>query len=142
MACSASLQIRSDLAELTRVAVWIDDWARRHSVPDQTAQTLDLCAAEAVSNVMTHGLAGAEQGEIDLRLGREGDDVVLEIEDGGIAFDPITQAPPPTPVTLESDKVGGWGIRIVKKLSDEVRYDRVNGRNRLTLVFHPRPAAA
>src|ERR1700756_43865 len=100
MACSASLQIRSDLAELTRVAIWIDAWARQHGVPDQTAQTVDLCAAEAVSNVMTHGLAGAEQGQIDLRLGRAGDAVVLEIEDGGIPFDPITQAPPPTPVTL------------------------------------------
>ena len=43
--------------------------------------------------------------------------------------------------TLDSDKVGGWGIRIVKRLSDEVRYDRINGRNRLTLVFHPRPPA-
>lgn len=140
MTASASLQIRSDLAELTRLAGWIESWTRQHEVPDLTAQTIDLCAAEAVTNVMTHGLADADGAAIDVRLGRDGEDVVLQIEDGGSAFDPTT-APPPPPVTLESDKVGGWGIGIVTKLSDKVRYDRVNGRNRLTLVFHPRSSA-
>ncbi len=141
MTSSASLQLRSDLTELTRLAVWIDSWARQHDVPDQTAQTVDLCAAEAVTNVMTHGLAGADGAAIDVRLVHDGDAVVLQIEDGGVEFDP-TRAPPPAPVTLESDQVGGWGIGIVSRLSDEMRYDRVNGRNRLTLVFHPRSAAA
>jgi len=139
MTASASLQLRSDLAELTRLAVWIGTWAEQHGVADETAQQLDLCAAEAVTNIMTHGAAAA--GEIAVRIGHDGDDVVLEIEDDGIAFDP-TQAPPPAPVTLASDAVGGWGIRIVMKLSDEVRYRRSDGRNRLTLVFHPRPPAA
>lgn len=139
MTGSASLQLRCDLGELTRLAVWIGAWAEQHGVADETAQQLDLCAAEAVTNIMTHGAAQA--GEISLRLARHGSDVVLEIEDDGIAFDP-TQAPPPAPVTLDSDRVGGWGIRIVMKLSDEVRYRRVDGRNRLTLVFHPRSSAA
>ena len=141
MTLSASLQLRSDLNELTRLAVWIEVWARQHDVPDQIAQTVDLCAAEAVTNVMEYGLADADGGEIDVRLGRDGDAVVLQIEDGGVAFDPTT-APPPAPVTLDSDKVGGWGIGIVARLSDEMRYDRVDGRNRLTLVFHPRSSAA
>ena len=141
MSGSASLQLRSDLAELTRLAVWIGAWAEQHGVPDETAQQLDLCAAEAVTNILTHGALQAGTGAIAVHLGHAGKDVVLEIEDDGVAFDP-TQAPPPAPVTLESDRVGGWGIRIVMKLSDEVRYRRVDGRNRLTLVFHPRSSAA
>ena len=136
----ASLLMRSDLAELTRLACWVEAWAQQHGVPEQTAQQLDLCSAEAVTNVITHGLAAADS-EIVVSIDRRGDDVVLEIEDDGVAFDP-TQAPPPPPVTLDSDRVGGWGINIVRKLSDEVRYRRVNDRNRLTLVFHARPSAA
>jgi anti-sigma regulatory factor (Ser/Thr protein kinase) len=76
-----------------------------------------------------------------LRIGRQDADIVLEIEDNGIAFDP-TQAPLPPPVTMDSDRVGGWGMRIVRSLSDEVRYQRIGGRNRLTLIFHPRPSVA
>ena len=141
MTCSASLLVRNDLAELSRLAAWIEAWAKQHGIPEQTAQQVDLCAAEAVTNVMTHGVGGSDAREIELRIGRQGDDVVLDIEDDGIAFDP-TEAPLPAPVTMDSDRVGGWGIRIVRRLSDEVRYHRINGRNRLTLVFRPRPSAA
>jgi anti-sigma regulatory factor (Ser/Thr protein kinase) len=140
MTGSATLNMRGDLAELDRLASWVHDWTLQHGIPERTAQQLDLCAAEAVTNVMTHGLDGGA-GAIDVRIAREGDDVVLEIEDDGVAFDP-TQAPPPPPVTLESDQVGGWGINIVRKLSDDVRYRRVGGRNCLTLVFHAWPPAA
>ena len=134
----ASLLLRSDLDELARLASWVDAWTRQNDVPEQAAQQLDLCAAEAVANVMMHGQGGSE---IEVRIGRRDGDVVLEIEDDGVAFDPTT-APPPPPVTLDADRVGGWGISIVRKLSDEVRYRRVSGRNRLTLVFHARPSAA
>ena len=135
---SASLQLRSDPAELSRLAVWLESWAGEHGIADDTAQQVDLCSAEAVSNVMNYN---RDAGVIEVRIGHEGDNVVFEIEDGGIAFDP-TQAELPAAVTMDSDRVGGWGIRIVRKLSNEVRYQRVNGRNRLTLVFYPRSSAA
>jgi len=141
MPWSAALQIRSDPAELSRLAQWLESWAQQHGVAEETAQQVDLCTAEAVTNVMTHGLADSTTHQIELRIGHEGDDVVFEIEDDGVAFDP-TQAALPEPVTMDSDRVGGWGMRIVRRLSDEVRYSRVNDRNRLTLVFHPRPSAA
>jgi anti-sigma regulatory factor (Ser/Thr protein kinase) len=141
MSWSASLLIRNDVAELSRMAAWIDAWASQHDVADQTAQRVDLCAAEAVTNVMTHGARSQHAGEVALRIGRHDADIVLEIEDNGIAFDP-TQAPLPPPVTMDSDRVGGWGMRIVRSLSDEVRYQRIGGRNRLTLIFHPRPSVA
>src|SRR5262249_25638568 len=137
---SASLLIRCDHDELPRVGTWLESWAREHSVSDETAQHLDLCAAEAVTNVMEYGLTGPT-AEIELRIGRQGNDVVFEIEDRGIEFDPTTADLPP-PVTMNNDRIGGWGIRIVRRLSDEVRYARINGRNRLTLVFRPRPSAA
>ena len=75
-----------------------------------------------------------EAHEIAVRLGHQGKDVVLEIEDDGIAFDPTEGEPPPL-ATLESTRIGGWGMRIVRRFSDEVRYRRIDGRNCLTLIF-------
>lgn len=136
MTGAASLLIRSDLAELSRLALWLESWAKDHGVPDETAQQVDLCAAEAVTNVMTHGQSDPQARGIELRIDRRGEDVVLEIEDDGIEFDP-TQAALPPPVTMDCDRVGGWGMRIVRSFCHDVRYQRSNGRNRLTLVFHP-----
>jgi anti-sigma regulatory factor (Ser/Thr protein kinase) len=141
MQAAASLLIPNDLNELTRVGEWVNAWAQRQTIPEHTAQQLDLCAAEAVTNVMTHGFADGNAHEIALRLELQGDAVVLEIEDDGVSFDPTT-ADPPQNATMESDEVGGWGIRIVRRLSDEVRYRRVGERNCLTLVFKSRPSVA
>jgi len=141
MTWSASLQIRSDLAELTRLAEWLAECGAQHGVPDEAVQQVDLCAAETVTNVITHGVADAAEHRIELRIGQNGDEVFFEVEDDGIEFDP-TQAPLSAPVTMDCDRVGGWGMRIVRKLSDEIRYRRVDGRNRLTLVFRLRPPVA
>ena len=140
MSWSASLQVRNDVAELSRLGAWVEAWAMQHGVADETAQRIDLCATEMVTNVMTHGDCAAPARAIDLRVAAEGDNLVLDIVDDGVAFDP-TLAPLSAPVTMDSDRVGGWGMRIVRNLSDEVRYRHAEGRNRLQLVFYPRAAA-
>jgi serine/threonine-protein kinase RsbW len=140
MAWSMSLLVRNDLNELTRLAAWVSTCAEQHVIPEKTAQHVDLCIAEAVTNIMTHGFADTGEHEIALRLAQQGKDVVLEIEDDGVAFDP-TEADPPPLATLDSTRIGGWGMRIVRRFSDEVRYRRIDGHNCLTLVFHqPSPA--
>jgi serine/threonine-protein kinase RsbW len=140
MASPASLLIRNDPAELTRVGIWVNDWAAEHAVPDEICQQVDLCAAEAVTNVLTHGFAETDSGQIALRIARDGDAVVFEIEDDGVAFDP-TRAELPALATMDSDRVGGWGMRIVRRFASELRYCRNEGRNCLTLVFRPRSSA-
>jgi anti-sigma regulatory factor (Ser/Thr protein kinase) len=135
MTWSVSLRVRNDLNELTRLAHWLNTCAEQHSIPEQTAQHVDLCIAEAVTNIMTHGFADEGTHEIALSLEQQGKDVVLQIEDDGVAFDPTAAEPPPL-ATLDSTRIGGWGMRIVRRFSDEVRYRRIDGRNCLTLVFH------
>jgi serine/threonine-protein kinase RsbW len=126
---------------LARVGLWLNEWAAEHAVPDEITQQVDLCAAEAVTNVLTHGLKARDDGRIALRIAREGDAVVFEIEDNGVAFDP-TSAELPEFATMDSDRVGGWGMRIVRRFASELRYRRDDGRNCLTLVFRPRSSAA
>lgn len=135
MAWSVSVVVRNDLDELARLAEWVNTCAEQHAIPEQTAQHLDLCIAEAVTNIMTHGFEDTGEHRIALRLAQQDKDVVLEIEDDGVAFDP-TKADPPPLATLDSTRIGGWGMRIVRRFSDEVRYRRIDGRNCLTLVFH------
>lgn len=132
---SDSIVVGNDLAELTRVARWVDAWSRRNEVPARTAERIDLCSAEIVTNVVTHAYPDRSAHEIVLRLERRGSHFSLQVEDDGMAFDPL-QVPEPTPVDrLEDATVGGLGLRIVRGLSDEQRYDRSGNRNSLTLTF-------
>ncbi|RZL88982.1 MAG: ATP-binding protein [Variovorax sp.] len=130
----ASLIVGNEIGELPRVSAWVQDWAERQRLPARVAQNLDLCSTEVVTNIMNYGCSdGAKR--ILLRLGWQGGDVALEVEDEGSMFDP-RQVPQPAPAASVQDaRVGGWGIPIVRHFSDGLHYRHEDGRNCLTLLF-------
>jgi serine/threonine-protein kinase RsbW len=129
------LIVRNDLSELARISSWVHVWARQLGVPAPTASRLDLCSTEIVTNIVAHGSADHAAHEIALRLDRRGNELALEIQDDGPAFDPrlVEELQPAT--SLEEARVGGWGIPLVRRFSDGLRYHRTEGRNCLTLIF-------
>jgi len=130
----ASLIVDSELRELSRVSAWVHEWAERQRLPTRVAQNLDLCSTEVVTNIMNYA-CGDGALRILLRLGWQGEDVALEVEDEGSEFDP-RQVPEPARATSVRDaRVGGWGIPIVRRFSDGLRYRHEDGRNCLTLLF-------
>jgi len=129
------LIVSNDLSELTRIAGWLNTWAEQQDVPPGTAARLDLCSTEAVTNIVLYGYERTGCHEISLTLRRDGAGVTLEIEDDGRAFDPREAAAPPRAVSLETAPIGGWGIPIIRRFADELRYCRKGDRNILSLVF-------
>ncbi len=53
------------------------------------------------------------------------------VVDDGPEFDPLSAAQPDTTLGVENRPVGGLGIALVRRLMDEVAYERRDGRNRL-----------
>jgi len=130
----ASLTVGSELGELARVSAWVHDWAEGQRLPPRVALNLDLCSTEVVTNIMTHASSQGAQN-ILLRLGWQGQDVALEVEDECSEFDP-RQVPEPAPATsIQDARIGGWGIPILRRFSDGLRYSHHDGRNCLTLLF-------
>jgi len=130
----ASLIVGSELRELSRVSAWVQDWAACQRLSTRIALNLDLCSTEVVTNIMTHA-QGERTPSIVLRLGWQGEDVALEVEDEGSEFDPRQVAEPVPAATLDEARIGGWGIPIVRRFSDGLRYRHHDGRNCLTLLF-------
>jgi len=111
--------------------------ADRHGLEPEAAQRLKLVVEEAVTNVVHHGYAGREPGDLTLTADLEGDTVVVTLEDRGAAFDPA-DAPQ---ADLDSDwrerSVGGLGWHLIRELTDAVAYAPGDAAadlpNRLTL---------
>jgi serine/threonine-protein kinase RsbW len=117
--------LRSDVNELVRLEAFVTAFCRQHTMPPAM---LNLVAEECFVNAVEHG--SASQIEITLELI---DGVVMTMEDDGIAFDPLS-APEFDPATpLAQRRAGGLGIHMVRHLVQEMRYQRLDGRNRLTL---------
>ena len=128
------LVLRNDLAELERLAGWIEGWTQ-HDVSADVSFALQLCLEEAIANVIMYGGAKDDRLEIAVELECNGGTLVARIEDTGRQFDP-TQVPPPTMAkSLAEAKVGDLGIHLVRSFASGMDYERRDGHNRLTLRF-------
>jgi serine/threonine-protein kinase RsbW len=129
------LELRSDLAELKRLAGWIEAQAQQELSAD-TSFAIQLCLEEAVANIIMHG-GGAKDDrlQIAIALERNGGTLVARIEDSGREFDPTQFPPPSVAKSLEEAKVGDLGIHLMRSFASGMHYERRDGRNRLTLRF-------
>src|SRR5687768_15397963 len=89
---------------------------------------------EVLANIVHHGLKD-RAGTIELTIGRDEQQVVAQVADTAGPFDPLLMPPPDTTLPMDKRKVGGLGIALVRALTDEVAYDRRDGRNHLTLTW-------
>ena len=128
------LVLRNDVAELQRLAGWVEGFAEQ-GISSDVSFAVQLCLEEAVANIIMYGAASGDPLEIAVELERNGATLVARIEDNGRQFDP-TRAPPPAVATsLEKAKVGDLGIHLMRSFASGMNYERRDGRNRLTLRF-------
>lgn len=105
---------------------------------DQTkAHHCALSVDEACTNIVEHGYRGnSPDRQIEIACRVEGGELRIVIEDSGPPFNPLTAAeqPPADAARLEDAKIGGWGIAFIRRLMDRIEYQRIDARNRLTLI--------
>jgi anti-sigma regulatory factor (Ser/Thr protein kinase) len=128
------LVLRNDVAELQRLAGWIEGLARQGMSTD-VSFAVQLCLEEAVANIIMYGAARDDRLEIAVELERNGGTLVARIEDNGRQFDPTRAPPPAVAASLEQAKVGDLGIHLMRSFASGMDYERRDGRNRLTLRF-------
>jgi anti-sigma regulatory factor (Ser/Thr protein kinase) len=134
------LVLRNDLAELERLAGWVEGWAQQDVSPD-VSFAIQFCLEEAVANVIMHGAPKGDPLEIAVELAREDRTLIARIEDNGTQFDPTKAPPPQEPASLVEAQPGNLGVHLVRNIADDMDYERRDGRNRLTLRFvEPRTA--
>ena len=125
--------LHNDLAELKRLAAWIEGWG--HRVSTDVSFAVQLCLEEAVANVIMYGGASDERLEIMVEVERNGALLVARVVDNGREFDPTRVPAPSTPISLADAKVGDLGIHLMRSFASAMHYERRDGCNRLTLRF-------
>jgi len=127
------LTLANDVGELHRVRPAVEEFLAERHVADRTRYIVQLSVEELVVNVIRHAYEKSGQRKILLEVRVEGHDVFLMIEDDGKPFDPRTAPPPDLQKSIDQRRSGGLGLHIVKGLTDALTYERVQGRNRVTV---------
>jgi anti-sigma regulatory factor (Ser/Thr protein kinase) len=128
-----SLNLKNDLQEIERMANEVDAWWSQHARLEEFKFQLDLVLDEMVSNVIRHGLKDSNEHRILVNLSCDGDDLTVEIQDDGVAFNPLEAPVPDTTKPLEERPIGGLGIHLVRQIMDDLSYRRHDGKNYLVM---------
>lgn len=130
----AEIEIHSDLKDLRRAR----EFARAFccNLPgapldeDRIAE-LELAVNEAASNIMKHAYHGRADQWIHLEAEAFPGQVSIRLHHLGDPFDPSAAPPPP----LDGSRESGFGVYLITKSVEEVRYYRdERGRNCIALV--------
>ena len=94
---------------------------------------LNLVLEEAVVNIINYAYPKEEHEKIYLSAKLHNDSIILVLTDTGKEFDPTMV--PDTDITLSADErpIGGLGIFLIRQIMNEVKYERIDGKNVLTL---------
>jgi len=128
------LLLHRDLAELERLAVWIEGWAKRDLSPELSF-AVQVCLEEAVANIIMYSTTIDGHLEIVVEVERRDQTLVARVEDNGSAFDPTQVPRPPVPSSLTQAKAGNLGIHLMRSFANGVHYERRDNRNRLSIRF-------
>jgi serine/threonine-protein kinase RsbW len=127
------IELDSRLPEISRALDLVRDFSERHALAERDESSLCIVLDELLTNAIRHGLRDEPGHAITVSLDCRDGEIVLEVEDDGVEFDPTRAAPPVTTGTLSERTTGGLGIAFVRELADAVAYERSDGRNRLTV---------
>src|ERR1700730_627917 len=84
------LVLRSRLSDMAQLPGWIEALGARHAIPADVQFAIDLCLEEALSNVIRHGYAGADNRRVMVRFTMPGEGYFnFVIDDEAPHFNPL-----------------------------------------------------
>jgi sigma-B regulation protein RsbU (phosphoserine phosphatase) len=134
------LELHATPEEVMRGVETLRQFAHTLRLPEKTIHGLALALEESASNIVNHALQRDVHKTFHLAMERADDNFLIELRDGGPEFDP-TVVTPRKPQADNDDPPGGWGIPLVRRHMDEIRYERCAGENVLRLTKRLTPAS-
>ena len=128
-----TLELHATPEEVMRAVETMQEFAEAQGVPEKMIFGLALALEECGSNIVNHGLQRDAAKTFHVAFDRQADTFAIELRDCGPAFDP-TAAAERKPQAEDDDLPGGWGIQLVRRYTDEIRYERAGGENILRLI--------
>jgi serine/threonine-protein kinase RsbW len=133
MDVAETLLLDNEPFEVSRAAAWLDDLLGNAGLSPRVIATLHVVLDEVLNNILNHAYADLESHQIEIRLTSGNAAVTLEFLDDGVPFDPTQHESAPPPRQDADVRAGGLGLLFVRRLMDEVTFQRVDDRNHLTL---------
>ncbi|MBO4365262.1 MAG: ATP-binding protein [Eggerthellaceae bacterium] len=136
---TATLKVPAQLDQLKRVHDFLHAELDCGLCPQRVQNQLDIAVEELFVNICNYAYPEAtpdNPGTMCIQRTYRADppSIVVDIIDEGVPFNPLAKPDTVMPTDIEDMPIGGLGILIAKKSVDEMRYERTENCNVVTIT--------
>jgi len=129
-----SITVSNSLSDRDQLFAFLDKQADRIGLADGIYNDLKLAIDETFVNIISYAFDDKISHDIAMEFHHSDHRIDITFIDNGIAFDPLNDSHK----IMDKDKLdeGGMGIHIIRSMTDEQHYERIDQRNVFTLTKH------
>lgn len=128
-----SMRLDGDLSGLAGLEQWVERLKSEANLSNELCFKLNLILEEAATNIIRYGLIDGQSGYVDISICINSYQVLLEIRDNGVPFNPLEDHTVVLPNQLQDADIGGLGIHLMKSYADSMTYQRTKDLNVLKM---------
>jgi sigma-B regulation protein RsbU (phosphoserine phosphatase) len=133
MKLQRSITLPNDIEKVPVLAEFVDEVCEIVGFDMSTTMGINLALEEAVVNVMSYAYQPGTMGNVNIEAIANETRLKFIISDWGTPFDPTAEKEVDTTLSAEERPIGGLGIHLVRQIMDSINYERIDGKNVLTL---------
>ena len=122
------------MEQVTRLNDFVDAFCTDLHMDMSEVAQMRLAVEEAAVNVINYAYPEGETGELNVKATATASAMKFVLTDSGMSFAPTDAPDVDTSLTAEERRIGGLGIFLVRQLMDTINYERIDGKNVLTLT--------
>jgi len=129
------IHIKSRLSGVAIMNEQLGKMCKQWDITEDVAFSMNLALEEIVTNIISHGYGGREEYDITIRFTLDKHNLRIQVKDSAPEFNPLdVEEPNDLGKSLEERNIGGLGILLVKKFTDNFNYRRSKNKNIVTLI--------
>ena len=128
------LKLTATVESLDEVLAFIDSELESVDCPMKVQMQLDVAVEELYVNIAHYAYAPSTgEATVSIDITQDPLNVTITFKDSGIPFDPTAKADPDVTLSAQERQIGGLGIYMAKKGTDEMKYEYKDGQNILSI---------
>ena len=127
------LTLKNEIEEISKLEGFMEAVGEQTGIDVSLITSLNLALEEAVTNVILYAYPEGQEGQADIDVYVNQEELKFVIRDSGTPFDPTAKEDADVTLSLEDRPIGGLGIFMVKQIMDTIEYEYREKQNILIL---------
>ncbi|MDR9415378.1 MAG: ATP-binding protein [Gracilimonas sp.] len=129
-----TLTVEASTEHLAKVRNFVAAHAEQIGLDQKDVSEIRLAVDEAYTNIIKHAYKNDAKMNVNIEIGSNGEQLWISLMDEGKSFDPSSYNEPDLMQRIKEKKRGGMGVYLIRKLMDQVQYNRTGHTNEIRMV--------